>query len=177
MKSIIYLSIIPLILGCVGLINPASSAELHSIHGHHIYLKKYHIKNPKNKIVIIFNHGTSNWKRVSKCRPEKNPVVLEWLEEERFNGKSVLPFHLCSFSVGSYANELTIIRAQEINRAVEYFVKNGVKPRNIFIFGQSRGGVSTLYFAATNKKYDIGGIVVFNPSMCSRTYQACAVDI
>ena len=42
---------------CVGQINPASSAELYSFHYGDIAdivdLKKYHIDDPKNKIVII----------------------------------------------------------------------------------------------------------------------------
>ena len=61
-----------------------------------------------------------------------------------------MAFHLCSYSAGSYAGELTPIRAKEIQLAVSYFLKLGIEEKNIFVFGQSRGGWSTLFFAAKN---------------------------
>jgi len=54
------------------------------------------------------------------------------------------------------------------------FNKIGVKTKNVFIFGQSRGGWSTLYFSAKNKKLSIGGIVAINPSICSNNYEGCS---
>ena len=70
---------------------------------------------------------------------------------KKLTKKKVKAFHLCSFSTGNHAGELTPIRAKEIQLAVSYFIKRDVKPGNIFVFGQSRGGWSTLYFAAKNK--------------------------
>jgi hypothetical protein len=117
------------------------SAELYRIDGSKIDLNSYIIKNPKGKIVIIFNHGTRRWKQEQKCRPTRNPVFIEALNGIKINDNPVLAFHLCSFSVGRRdAGKLTTIRAKEIGRAVEFFNKIGVQTKKIFIFGQSRGG-------------------------------------
>ena len=150
------------------------SAELYEIDGTKVNLNRYLIKNPSNKIVFIFNHGTRSWKRKQKCRPTRNPVFIEALNGMKINENSILAFHLCSFSVGMDRGNLTIIRAKEIGKAVDFFEEIGIKTKKIFIFGQSRGGWSTLYFAAKNKTSPIGGIVAINPSICSKKYDACS---
>jgi hypothetical protein len=151
------------------------SAELFNINGGKINLNTYLIKKPIDKIVLIFNHGTKNWKREQECRPNRVPVFMEALYGSKINENPILTFHLCSFSVGwGDAGDLTIIRAKEIGRAVEFFRKIGVQTNKIFIFGQSRGGWSTLYFAAKNKNLPLGGIVAINPSICSSNYDKCS---
>jgi len=145
--------------------NTSVSAVLYN-DGKIIDLNTYEIEKPRDKIVILFNHGTRSWRKVQACRPNNFGNVIDTLDSENISNKRVLAFHLCSFSTGSYAGELTPIRAREIRLAVSYFIKRGVKSGNIFIFGQSRGGWSTLYFAAKNKKYKLGGYVVFAPAIC-----------
>jgi len=144
--------------------NTSVSAELYD-GGKIIDLNTFEIDKPKDKIVILFNHGTRNWKEVQACRPNNFGYVIKALVGREINHKMVMAFHLCSFSTGNYAGELTPIRAKEIQLAVSYFMKLGVKAGNIFIFGQSRGGWSTLYFAAKNNK-KLGGYVVFSPAIC-----------
>ena len=141
------------------------SAELYN-DGKIIDLSTFEIEEPRDKIVILFNHGTRSWRQVQACRPNNFGNVISMLDGKKINNKRVVAFHLCSFSIGSYAGQLTPIRAREIRLAVSYFIKLGVTARNIFIFGQSRGGWSSLYFAAKNKKYDLGGYVVFAPAIC-----------
>jgi pimeloyl-ACP methyl ester carboxylesterase len=151
------------------------SAELFKIDGTKVNLNTYLIKNPSDKIVLIFNHGTQSWKREQECRPNRIPVFIEALDGTKINENPILTFHLCSFSVGwGDAGDLTITRAKEIGRAVEFFSKIGVQTNKIFIFGQSRGGWSTLYFAAKNKTFPLGGIVAINPSICSKNYDKCS---
>jgi len=55
-----------------------------------------------------------------------------------------------------------------------FFYKIGVKTNKIFIIGQSRGGWSTLYFAAKIERFTLGGIVAINPSICSNNYDKCS---
>ena len=137
--------------------NTSVSAELYN-DGKIIDLSTFKIEEPRDKIVILFNHGTRSWREVQACRPNNFGNVVSMLDGKKINKRRVVAFHLCSFSIGSYAGELTPIRAREIRLSVSYFIKLGVKAGNVFIFGQSRGGWSTLYFAAKNKKYSLGGM-------------------
>lgn len=145
--------------------NTSVSAELYN-DGTIIDLNTFKIDKPREKIAILFNHGTRSWREVQACRPNNFGNVINTLNGKKINNKRVLAFHLCSFSAGSYVGELTPIRAKEIRLAVLYLIKLGVKAKNIFIFGQSRGGWSALYFAAKNKKNKLGGYVVFSPAIC-----------
>jgi hypothetical protein len=155
--------------------NNSISAKLYKLDGKKINLNSYAIKNPGKKIVLIFNHGTRSWKREQECKPTRNPVFIEALNGIKVNGNTILAFRLCSFSVGwGDAGYLTAIRAKEIKRSVSFFNKVGVKTKNVFIFGQSRGGWSTLYFSAKNKKIPLGGIIAINPSICSNNYDVCS---
>ena len=152
--------------------NTSVSAELYNS-GNIIDLKTFEIDKAKDKIVILFNHGTRNWREIQACRPKNLGIVIDTLNGRAINNKRVMAFHLCSFSAGSFAGDLTPIRATEIQLAVSYFVKLGVRAGNIFIFGQSRGGWSTLYFAAKNKKQKLGGYVVFAPAICGPRPLSC----
>ena len=152
--------------------NTSVSAELYN-HGNIINLNNFDINKPKDKIIILFNHGTRNWREIQACRPNNLGIVIDALSGTAINNKRVMAFHLCSFSTGSFAGDLTPTRAKEIQLAVSYFVKLGVKVGNIFIFGQSRGGWSTLYFAAKNKKKKLGGYVVFAPAICGPRPLSC----
>ena len=145
--------------------NNGVDAELYQ-DGKVVKLKTFRLDDAKNKIVILFNHGTRRWKQSQACRPENFGVVIGALTGTKISNKTVMPFHLCSFSYGNYQGELTPIRATEIQLAVRYIVKLGVPPGNIFVFGQSRGGWSTLYYAAKRRPPELGGYVVFAPAIC-----------
>ena len=145
--------------------NTTVSAELYN-GGKIVDLINFRIEEPKKKIVILFNHGTRSWRRVQACRPNNFGIVINTLNDREINNKKVMAFHLCSYSAGSYAGELTPIRAKEIQLAVSYFLKLGIEEKNIFVFGQSRGGWSTLYFAAKNTNRELGGYIVFAPAIC-----------
>ena len=150
--------------------NTSVSAELVHL-GEIIDLNTFKIPKPNDQIIILFNHGTRNWKEIQTCHPDNFGNVINTLrpigrDGREINNKKVKAFYLCSFSTGLFAGDLTPIRATEIQLAVSYFIKLGVKAGNIFIFGHSRGGWRTLYFAAKNKKYKLGGYVVFAPAIC-----------
>jgi hypothetical protein len=136
-------------------------------------LKKYTIENPNNKIVVIFNHGTSSYKQTQLCRPKRNGVVLNLLDNTKLLGKTVTVFHLCSYSTGAFAGMLTPIRANEIELSVKYFLEQGVPSKNIFIFGQSRGAWSALYHASKNKFPELGGYVLYAPAICGPQPISC----
>jgi hypothetical protein len=152
--------------------NTSVSAELYSS-GKIVELNSLAIHQPKDKIIILFNHGTRSWRETQACRPNNFGTVINTLDGKEINNKRVVAFHLCSFSTGNYAGELTPIRATEIQLAVSYFIELGVKAGNIFVFGQSRGGWSALYFAANNKKQTLGGYIVFAPAICGPRPLSC----
>ena len=145
--------------------NTDVDAELY-LDGNVVRLPEFKLDDPQDKIIILFNHGTRRWSQSQECRPENFGVVIEELKGTEISNKKVMAFHLCSFSYGAYNGNLTPIRATEIKLAVSYFLKLGVRPGNIFIFGQSRGGWSTLYFAAKNKLPKLGGYIVYAPAIC-----------
>ena len=145
--------------------NNGVDAELYQ-DGKVIELNTFRLDDAENKIVILFNHGTRNWKQSQACRPENFGVVIDALTDTKISNKTVMPFHLCSFSYGNYSGQLTPIRATEIHLAVQYIEKLGVTPGNMFVFGQSRGGWSTLYYAAQRRAPELGGYVVFAPAIC-----------
>jgi pimeloyl-ACP methyl ester carboxylesterase len=178
---ILLLTVAVLLVGCVTsgpnnlstyYKNTSVSAELYN-GGKIIDLNAFEIDKPRDKIVILFNHGTRSWREVQACRPINFGNVINTLDGRKINNKRVMAFHLCSFSTGNYAGQLTRIRATEIQLAVSYFVKLGVKAGNIFVFGQSRGGWSALYFAANNKKQKLGGYIVFAPAICGPRPLSC----
>jgi len=152
--------------------NANISAELYHS-GQIVNLKTYSVKNPNNTIVALFNHGTRNYKKVQTCKPTRNGYILDDIQNTEISNKEVVVFHLCSYSTGNYAGRLTPKRAEEIELSVEYFLKLGILPQNIFIFGHSRGGWSTLYFAAKNKKHKLGGHIIFAPAICGPRPLSC----
>lgn len=156
--------------------NDGVDAELY-LNGVVVELTKFQLTDPQNKIVIIFNHGTYRWRDSQDCHPNNSGIVIRRLTGIQINKKTVTSFHLCSFSAGTFRGDLTPIRANEIQLAVSYFLRLGVKAGDIFIFGQSRGGWSTLYFGAKNKNKKLGGYVVFAPAICGFRGSGCPVVV
>jgi len=145
------------------------SAELYNS-GKIIDLKTFEIKDPKDKIVVLFNHGTSSNFQVSSCRPARFPISLNFLEHETIGGKQVLIFHLCSYSVEnrSTLGSLHKTRAKEISLIIKYFGTKGIPENRILVTGQSWGGWSTLYYFAKYKP-NIMGTITFAPGIHGRT--------
>ncbi len=120
----------------------------------------------KDSVVLLFNPGTSNWRKAQPCRPTNNPPAIADLDQVRIAGKVVMVFHLCSRAVGLEPGDLTPKRAKEIEAAVALFLHNGIPARQIFVAGQSRGGWSALYFATAETAPDeLGGVIAFAPAI------------
>ena len=67
--------------------NDTVDAELYH-NGEIVDLKTFEIKNPKDKIAVLFNHGTSSNFKISKCRPNRFPVSLNFLKTKTIGKKN-----------------------------------------------------------------------------------------
>jgi len=155
------------------------SAELYKENGEVVKLESNSVN--RDSIILLFNHGTNNLFFSQKCVPSANPKIFPLLTSLPINNKEVTAFHLCSYSNARSSEELTFIRATEIFYSVKYFLDLGIPAKNIFVFGHSRGGWSTLFFASQNKVPDLGGYITFAPAVCGprplRCMETIAKDI
>jgi len=140
-------------------------AELY-LNGEVINLKNFRIKNPKSKIIILYNHGNNNSFKSQECRPNNFAVTIKKLIGKNINSKKIIAIHLCSYSFNANFDELVKIRAKEIKHSISYITGLGVSARNIFVFGQSSGGWSALYYAAKHQSPELGGYLIFAPAIC-----------
>ncbi len=99
--------------------------------------------NPENSTIIIYSHGTTSSLNKEDCSKSVNnvPDSILALEEEL----ETYVFYLCSDIGGPGApGSYVVKRSYEIKKTIENFLSLGVKPKNIFIAGQSAGGWSSL---------------------------------
>ena len=132
------------------------------------------VKNPKNKIIIIYNHGQNKndkaikneciW--VSQIRNQASLVDVE------INGKKIMVYNFCTnYLAGDmspknywkfkepYEGIHKLDKRIEKNlELVDKFVKIGVPRKQIFISGHSCGGLLTLMLLAAHPDKVGGGI-------------------
>ena len=133
------------------------------------------IDDPKNKIIIIYNHGQN-----SNDKAHKNECV--WVNQIRnqaslvdkeINGKKIMVYNFCSNdfagdmslkkhwwnSKTSYVGKHKLDKRVEKNlELVEKFISIGVPRKQIIISGLSCGGLLTLMLLSTHPEKVGGGI-------------------
>ena len=132
------------------------------------------IKDPKNKIIIIYNHGQNrNDKAIKKECIWVNQIRNQAsLVDKEINGKKIMVYNFCSndfagdMSLQKRWNFKTLYegkhkldkRIEKNLELVEKFVKIGVPRKQIIISGHSCGGLLTLMLLASHPEKVGGGI-------------------
>ena len=133
------------------------------------------IEDPKNKIIIIYNHGQN-----SNDKAHKNECI--WVNQIRnqaslvdkeINGKKIMVYNLCS---NNFAGDMSLKkhwwksktpyvgkhkldkRVEKNLELVEKFTSTGVPREQIFISGHSCGGLLTLMLLSAHTEKVGGGI-------------------
>ena len=133
------------------------------------------IKDPKNKIIIIYNHGQN-----TNDRAKKNECI--WvnqinnqasLVDEEINGKKIMVYNFCS---NDFAGDMSLKKSwwksktpyvgkHKLDKRVEKnlelvkkFVTKGVPRKQIIISGHSCGGLLTLMLLSAHADKVGGGI-------------------
>ena len=133
------------------------------------------IKDPKNKIIIIYNHGQN-----TNDKALKNQCI--WVNQirnqaslvgEEINGKKIMVYNFCSneiagdmsqkkswwFSKTPYEGKHKLDKRVEKNlELVEKFIEIGVPRKQIIISGHSCGGLLTLMLLSAHPEKVGGGI-------------------
>ena len=135
-------------------------------------IKSEEIEDPKNKIIIIYNHGQNSLDNKGKdCTWIGSLRNKASLVNNEVNGKSILVYNLCTnkldgdepsnwWGSGSiYKGKTKLDKRVEANlELVEKFVSKGVPRKQIFITGHSCGGLTTLLFLTRHPDKAGGGI-------------------
>ena len=136
--------------------------------------ERINIDDPKNKIIIIYNHGQNrNDKAIkSECVWINQIINQASLVDEEINGKKIMVYNFCSndfagdmslkkgwnfktFYKGKHKLDKRIEKNLEL---VEKFVKIGVPRKQIIVSGHSCGGLLTLMLLAAHPDKVGGGI-------------------
>ena len=132
------------------------------------------VKDPKNKIIIIYNHGQNrNDKAIKKECIWINQIMNQAsLVDKEINGKKIMVYNFCS---NDFAGDMSLKkgwnfkttyegkhkldkRIEKNLELVEKFVKIGVPRKQIIISGHSCGGLLTLMLLAAYPEKVGGGI-------------------
>jgi len=136
--------------------------------------KGMNIDDPKNKIIIIYNHGQNrNDKAIkSECVWINQIINQASLVDEEINGKKIMVYNFCS---NDFAGDMSLKkgwnfktlykgkhkldkRIEKNLKLVEKFVKIGVPRKQIIVSGHSCGGLLTLMLLAAHPDKVGGGI-------------------
>jgi len=130
------------------------------------------IDNPKNKIILINNHGQNNLdgkqKGCTSIDQIRNRVSLV---NEKVNEKTIMLFNLCAghiegdmgmkwwISKKPYVGKSKLEKRVEQNlELIDKLVSLGVPRKQIFVTGHSCGGLTTLLFFSKYPEKAAGGI-------------------
>ena len=133
------------------------------------------IDDPKNKIIIIYNHGQNTNDRAKKgeCIWVNQIRNQASLIDEEINGKKVMVYNFCS---NDFAGDMSVKKSwwksktpyegkHKLDKRVEMnlelvkkFTNLGVPSKQIFISGHSCGGLLTLMFLSAHTEKVGGGI-------------------
>ena len=139
---------------------------------------KLEITDPKNKIIIIFNHGQSSndSKKKNKCTWIGNVRNMASLIGEKVNNKEIMVYNFCTNHlegdqmsekyhlyhkkyVGPYKGKHKLEKRVDANiKLIEQLVSMGVPKKQIIITGHSCGGLMTLMLFAKYPNAAGGGI-------------------
>ena len=134
----------------------------------------FDVKDPKNKILIIFNHGQDDHDKPSKnCVWKNNIRNFASLSGKKINDKEVIVYNLCTDHLAGddwkrlwkskfdfpYKGLTKLEKRVEANlKLVEKFEKIGIPNDQIFLAGQSCGGWVTMMFISKYPNKVAGGI-------------------
>jgi len=131
------------------------------------------VKNPEEKIVLIYNHGSEENDKPSKnCQWKNNVRNFASLSGKKINNKEILIYSFCTDNLGGddwkifwksknvkYNGIPKLEKRLEANNdLIDKFIDIGVPKNQIFITGHSCGGwLTMMYFAKYTDKI-AGGV-------------------
>ena len=134
----------------------------------------FEVKDPKNKILVIFNHGQDDHDKPSKNCVWKNGIRnIASLSGEKIKGKEILVYNFCTDHLGGddwkrlwknkfefpYKGITKLDKRVNANiDLIEKFEKLGIPNNQIFIAGQSCGGWATMMLISKYPEKVAGGI-------------------
>ena len=119
------------------------------------------IDNPKEKIILIYNHGQNTFDGSSNSCTDYGQIRNQGsLVGERINGKEIMVYNLCTHKIKGdmplkwwiskdkpYVGKTKIDKRVEANlQLVKQLNSLGVPKNQIFVTGHSCGGLTTLLF-------------------------------
>ena len=139
-------------------------------------IKNFEIKDPKNKIILIYNHGQDENDIVKNCTWVSMLRNHASLIDQEVNGKKIMVYNLCSTHLRGdmskkkdwwylkpvpkiYEGKHILDKRVELNvELIEKFVDAGVPRKQVFVTGHSCGGLTTLLFFSRYPDKAGGGI-------------------
>ena len=139
-------------------------------------IKNFEIKDPKNKIILIYNHGQDENDIVKNCTWVSMLRNHASLIDQEVNGKKIMVYNLCSTHLRGdmskkkdwwylkpqpkiYEGKHMLDKRVELNvELIEKFVDAGVPRKQVFVTGHSCGGLTTLLFMSRYPDKASGGI-------------------
>ena len=139
-------------------------------------IKNFEIKDPKNKIILIYNHGQDENDTAKNCTWVSMLRNHASLIDQEVNGKKIMVYNLCSDHLRGdmskkkdwwylkpqpkiYEGRHMLDKRVELNlELIEKFVDAGVPRKQVFVTGHSCGGLTTLLFMSRYPDKVGGGI-------------------
>ena len=139
-------------------------------------IKNFEIKDPKNKIILIYNHGQDENDTSPNCTWVSMLRNHASLIDQEVNGKKIMVYNLCSTHLRGdmskkkdwwylkpqpkiYEGKHMLDKRVELNlELIEKFVDAGVPRKQVFVTGHSCGGLTTLLFMSRYPDKAGGGI-------------------
>ena len=126
------------------------------------------LKNPEERIIVIYNHGTTNPRSIENCGTRWNKVPQSLLA---IQNEKILIYYLCSraseLPSKSRAGEYIYGRLAEVEKTVDEFLALGVPAGNIFLAGHSAGGWVSL-MAMRHFKEKFNAAIAFAPAFAGK---------
>lgn len=133
------------------------------------------VKDPANKVVIIYTPGSNHNFKPTSCTPHNInstygiPNVINDLTKNKIDNKQVIIDGYCSIAIGKDTDEVSSsitkpqARAKDLIHRIQQYINMGVPAKQIFVSGQSIGGWSSLL--VIKELFDqIGGVIAFAPA-------------
>ena len=139
-------------------------------------IKNFEIKDPKNKIILIYNHGQDENDTAKNCTWLSMLRNHASLIDQEVNGKKIMVYNLCSDHLRGdkskkkdwwylkprpkiYEGKHMLDKRVELNlELIKKFVDAGVPRKQVFVTGHSCGGLTTLLFMSRYPDKVGGGI-------------------
>jgi len=139
-------------------------------------IENFEIKDPKNKIILIYNHGQDENDTVKNCTWVSSLRNHASLIDQEVNGKKIMVYNLCSNHLRGdmskkkdwwylkprpkiYEGKHMLDKRVELNlELIKKFVDAGVPRKQVFVTGHSCGGLTTLLFMSRYPDKVGGGI-------------------